>query len=41
MVCPKCGKENRVGFKYLELTVGGEKKRKKIRICKKCQQEID
>lgn len=41
LVCPKCGKAGRVGFKYLELIVGAEKKRKKIRICKKCRQEID
>ena len=31
----------KVGFKYLELTVSGEKKRKKVRVCRKCQQEID
>jgi len=41
LVCPKCGQASRVGFKYLELTVGGKKKRKKIRVCGKCRQEID
>jgi large subunit ribosomal protein L24 len=33
IVCPKCGKPVRVGFKKLE---NGEK----VRICKKCNQEI-
>jgi len=41
LICSKCGKETRVGFKYLELTIGGGKKRKKVRVCKKCRQEID
>jgi len=39
--CPKCGKATRVGAKYLEITVDGKKKTKKVRVCKKCQQEID
>lgn len=33
LVCPKCKKVTRVGFKL----VGGEK----VRICKKCKKEID
>jgi large subunit ribosomal protein L24 len=32
LICPKCGKSTRVGYK---LTEGG-----KFRICKKCNQEI-
>lgn len=32
LICPKCGKATRVGYKILE--------GKKIRICKKCGQEI-
>ena len=32
LICPKCGKATRVGFKILEKT--------KVRICKKCKQEI-
>ena len=32
LVCPKCGKATRVGYK---VTKGG-----KLRICKKCQSEI-
>jgi large subunit ribosomal protein L24 len=33
LVCPKCSKVTRVGFRY----VGQEK----LRICKKCRREID
>lgn len=32
LVCPKCHKETRVGYKLV--------KNKKIRICKKCESEI-
>ena len=32
LVCPKCGKPTRVGYKMME--------DKKYRICKKCGQEI-
>lgn len=32
LVCPKCGKPARVGYKIIE--------KKKYRICKKCDQEI-
>jgi large subunit ribosomal protein L24 len=32
LICPKCGKATRVGFKILE--------KNKVRICKKCGQEI-
>lgn len=32
LVCPKCGKVTRVGFKV--------KDGKKVRICRKCQEEI-
>jgi len=32
LVCPKCGQSARVGYKLIE--VG------KVRVCKKCQQEI-
>lgn len=33
VICPKCGKPSRVGYKKLE---NGEK----VRVCKKCDQEI-
>jgi len=51
LVCPKCGKGTRVGYKYIDrpknLTAAnpGEspanKGKKKIRICRKCGQSID
>ncbi len=33
LVCPRCGKPNRVGFKKLE-------DKKKVRICNKCKEAI-
>lgn len=42
LVCPKCGKAARVGYKYVEITAGeNKKKKKKARICKKCEGAID
>ena len=38
LVCPKCHKITRVGFKIAE---GAEKGQRKIRICKKCNEAID
>jgi len=32
LICPKCGKATRVGYKIID--------KKKFRICKKCDQEI-
>lgn len=33
LICPKCGKNARVGYKILE-------NKEKVRVCKKCNQEI-
>jgi large subunit ribosomal protein L24 len=33
LVCPKCKKSTRVGFKLID--------KKKVRICKKCKREVD
>ena len=48
LVCPKCNKPTRIGYKYLEMTaasasigVGQKKRKKKVRVCKKCGQVID
>jgi large subunit ribosomal protein L24 len=41
LLCPKCGKGTRVGFKFSEETVNGKKVIKKNRICKKCLKNID
>jgi len=40
LVCPKCGKPTRVGYKYAEAGGEDKKKKKKFRICKKCEQTI-
>lgn len=40
LVCPKCGKTSRVGYKY-EDKGKTDSKRKKIRYCKKCKANID
>ncbi len=39
LICPKCGKTSRVGYKTTEAEEGGKKI--KNRICKKCKQAID
>lgn len=41
LVCPKCDKPARVEYKYVEITVNGKNKKKKVRICKKCKGTID
>ena len=33
LICPKCGKNTRVGYRVLE-------NKEKVRVCKKCGQEI-
>jgi large subunit ribosomal protein L24 len=37
LVCPKCGKPTRIGSRTIEM----ENKKKKMRICKKCNQNIE
>ena len=39
--CPKCGRPTRVAYKYLDITKGDKKTKKKTRVCKKCKQIID
>ncbi len=34
VICPKCGKPTRIGYKMIEQSNG---KKKKFRMCKKCQ----
>ena len=41
LVCSKCDKPTRVAYKYLEVMKNDVKQKKKVRICKKCQQAID
>jgi large subunit ribosomal protein L24 len=38
LVCPKCHKPARVGYKVLDSDLKGKKK---VRICKKCNEAID
>ncbi|MBU4480998.1 50S ribosomal protein L24 [Patescibacteria group bacterium] len=41
LLCPKCGKATRVGYKIMSIRQLADKNQKsKIRICKKCGQEI-
>lgn len=41
LICPKCKKPTRVGYRILEKSAkGGFASAGKFRICKKCQQEI-
>ena len=42
LVCPKCGKATRIAHKVTMVTDdAGKQKRRMIRVCKKCQAEID
>lgn len=43
LICSKCNKPTRVGYKYLEIKKQESKKtrKQKLRVCKKCKQEID
>ena len=42
LVCPKCGKPSRVSHKVTMVTnEAGKAQRKMIRVCKKCNAEID
>ena len=42
LICPKCGKATRVGLKKNEVeTENGGKKTKTVRVCKRCNAEID
>ena len=36
-ICPKCNKQTRLGHKFLV----GQKKKKKVRVCKKCLEVVD
>ena len=42
LICPKCGKETRIGYEITKSNIEGAKnKKRKSRICKKCKQVID
>ena len=42
LICPKCGKATRVAHKVTTVTLeNGKQDRKMIRVCKKCNADID
>ena len=42
LLCPKCGKAARIGYKTIKSEVEGRKKKSnKVRVCKKCKQIVD
>jgi len=42
VICPKCGKGTRVSHRIMEVTRDdGTKKMKSVRVCKRCQADID
>ncbi len=41
VVCPRCGKPTRVGYRFAKSTNTGQTDGKKMRICKKCNESID
>ncbi len=41
LICPKCNKATRVGYRYIEEKVGKKTKKRKQRVCKKCNNLID
>ena len=41
LMCTKCGKPVRAGIQILEIQEGDRLKKQRVRVCKKCQQQID
>lgn len=41
LVCPKCSKPARIGYDYMEIKENNKTKRKKVRVCKKCKQNLE
>ena len=40
LLCDKCSRPTRVGHKFIEVTKEDKKVKKKVRICKKCNEVI-
>ncbi len=40
VICDKCGKATRVAHQVLQLQEGGATQRDRVRICKRCKQQI-
>ena len=42
VICPKCGKATRVAHRIVDVTgKDGKAKKKNVRVCKKCNEQID
>ena len=41
LVCTKCGKAVRIGLRVIHMEEGGEAKRRIVRVCKSCNEEIE
>ena len=41
LVCPACGKSARLGFRVIKFDEGGESRRRKIRVCKGGEEELE
>lgn len=42
VICPKCGKATRVAHRIVDVTgKDGKTKKKNVRVCKKCNEQID
>jgi large subunit ribosomal protein L24 len=40
LICPKCGRASRIGYRFLEAT-DAKGRAKKVRFCKSCDATID
>lgn len=41
LICPSCGKVTRVGYKFEKTAKEGKEETKKVRICRKCEKNIE
>lgn len=41
IICPRCSRPTRIGYKFTNAREANANKTHKIRICKKCQESID
>jgi large subunit ribosomal protein L24 len=41
LLCPACSKAGRLAIRIIKFGEGGEERRRKMRVCKACNQEIE
>ena len=41
IICPACAKSSRLGFRVIKFDEGGETRRRKVRVCKACDEELE